>query len=332
MTNLNTAIRYDASARSNPGIVDLTSSFKGRDNASFLAEVAQRLQAASEQPDASGRRHDPGGVAAIGLIGEYGLLSYGIRRAQELLRVDGTPSYWSHAFLIASPLANTAAGNRSAGSSAWIWESTLEPDTRFSRFSDRNGVAPRRISDYSRAKFDLFHAHCAPNVAVLSISLSPAEREAILQRADDPDVDQLRYDLLGLLGTWFAYLTNRAVHRNPLSEGNGVHSSAYAQLAYDAAGIDLAPGAHQRNTSPEHIWQAARYLWQTFRAPDPNAPTTVERSVIGWFCARDRACVVAPVELASEQSSPRTLRDAVRQSQPRRAVTSDPGRRDFDLS
>src|ERR1044072_2721989 len=34
-----------------------------------------------------------------------------------------------------------------------------------------------------------------------------SEKEAILDRADDPDVDQLHYDISGLLGTWYAYLS-----------------------------------------------------------------------------------------------------------------------------
>lgn len=311
MPNLHTAIRYAPGARANPDLVDLTPAFRGKDNGAFLAEVARRLAAAAQTPDETGRTVDPGGIACIGLTGEYGLVGYGIRRAQELIRVDGSPSYWSHAFLITSPLSQTAPGNRSPRDSAWIWESTLEPGGVFSRFFDRNGVGPRRIADYRQARFDLFSAHSVPNFAVLAVTLTDAERKAILDRADDPDVDQLQYDLLGLLGTWYAYLTQRASRPNPLSEGHAIYCSAYVQLAYDAAGIDLSPGAHQRNTSPEHLWQAFRYLGASFRAADPNRPATLPRKAMGWYVARDKACVIAPVDLDARLTSPRTIRDVL---------------------
>jgi len=311
MSNLNTAIRYDPAASVNPELHDLTRQFRRRDNAAFLAEVARRLHDAAETPDATGRRIDPGGVACIGLIGEYGLVGYGIRRAEELIRVDGTPSYWSHAFLLHSPLSTDARVNRDRKKSAWLWESTLEPPDAFSRFSDRNGVSARRIADYRRGGFHLLEAHCVPNFAVIAISLSPEERAAILARASDPNVDQLRYDVLGLAGTWFAYLTNRASRPNPLSDGHAIYCSAYVQLAYDAAGLDLAPGAHQRNPSPEHLWQGARYLYESFRAPREDAPVTAPRRVMGWYVARDRAAVVAPVDLADSLKLPRNLLDAM---------------------
>src|SRR5690349_3948650 len=125
MANLNTAIRYNPDATVNPDVVDLSDDYRRKDNAAFLAEVATRLAAASKVPDKTGRTVDPGGVACIGLIGEYGLIGYGIRRAEELIRVDGTPSYWSHSFLITSPLSTDAAVNRSVTKSPWLWESTL---------------------------------------------------------------------------------------------------------------------------------------------------------------------------------------------------------------
>jgi hypothetical protein len=167
----------------------------------------------------------------------------------------------------------------------------------FNRFVDRNGVGPRRLADYARADFDLFSPHCVPNIAILAIALTPEERTKILNRADDPDVDQLHYDLSGLLATWYAYLSDRAQQINPLTQGNAIHCSAYAQLAYDAAGLDLAPGAHQKNTSPEHIWQAFKYLRQAFQIMDPATERLVQRPMLGFYCVRDQACVVAPVQL-----------------------------------
>jgi hypothetical protein len=294
MNNINTAIRYVPGQKKNAEVKDLTKRFKGKDNADFLAEVAKELAALAKEPAVDGRGFDPNGLACIGLMGEYGLIQYGIRRAQEVLRVDGSPSYWSHAFLFASAMGRTGKDNRDPGKSPWIWESTLEPASLMNRFVDRNGVGPRRYSDYAEGAFKVFGEHSIPNIAVIAIALTPEERKAILDRADDPDVDRLRYDILGLLGTWYAYLTNRANRPNPLSEGHAIFCSAYVQLAYDAVGIDLAPGAHQRNTSPEHLWQAARYMQGSFRAADPKSPAMQQRRVVGWYCLRDKACVIVP--------------------------------------
>jgi len=308
MGNFNTAIRFLPGAKRAPTLVDLTRPFLKRDNAQFLARVAQSLDKLSHTSWPGGVGVDRGGVACIGLIGEYGLIGYTIRRAQEVIRVDRTPSYWSHAFLAYSPLSTDPGVNRHPKRSGWIWESTLEPAVGFSSFVERNGVSVRRISDYTQASFDPFAAHCVPNIAILAIALTEEERKAILDRADDPNADQLRYDLAGLLGTWYAYITNPADRPNPLSAGSGVFSSAYVQLAYDAAGIDLAPGAHQRNTCPEHLWQAARRLGPMFRASDADGHR-IERPVVGWYCIRDKACVAAPVDA----EIPATLRDAMKQ-------------------
>jgi hypothetical protein len=321
MARINTAIRFVPTAASKPqNLFDLTRTFRGRDNAAFLASVARRLKAAAKKPGPAGTVFDPNGIACIGLIGEYGLLTYGIRQAQELIRLDHSPSYWSHAFLITSPLSVDEAVNRDRDRSAWIWESTLEPASIFNHFVDRNGVGPRRIADYARAGFGLFAEHSVPNFAVLAIALTPAERAAIVNRADDPDVDQLHYDISGLLGTWYAYLTNRASHANPLSDGHAIYCSAYVQLAYEAAGIDLAPGAHQRNTAPEHLWQAFKYFQAAFQIRDPASGKLVPRPMLGYYCVRDRACVIAPVEI----NLPRNLRGIVGELESQRSSGAAP--------
>jgi len=318
MPNINTAIRYLAAGAPSGHFTDLSSEFKARDNAAFLAEVARQMKKlAGTKAGPMKTRFDVGGIATIGLIGSYGLLGYGIRRAQELIRVDRTPSYWSHAFLIASELSTDENANRGSDS-AWIWESTLEPSAIFGSHADRNGVGPRRIGDYANAEFRLFDAHCVPNMAVIAIALSDKERAAILDRADDPDVDQLRYDISGLLGTWYAFLTSRTGQPNPLGAGNGIYCSAYVQLAYDAAGIDLAPGAHQRNTAPEHIWQTAKRLSQMVTVLDAKAGRTKPRGVATWYCVRDPACVVFPTDLPRGAQPPRKIREIVERFEARK--------------
>ena len=328
MGNLNTAIRYLPSAGRNVEVRDLSKQFLEKDNAEFLAAVATDLRDKARSA-AFGPYLDPEGRGCIGLIGEYGLIGYTIRRAQELIRVDHGPSYWSHAYLHAGGFSTDARVNRDPGRSPWIWESTLEPATLFNRFTDRNGVGPRRFADYARADFDFFAPHSVPNIAVLAIGMTEKERAAVLDRADDADVDQLNYDIAGLLGVWYLYVTNRAEQRNPLGAGTAVFCSAYVQLAYDAAGIDLAPGAHQRNTAPEHLWQTVRYLGsrvsrlpasstsaEARRAPRGARTRRIvtplaDRPVLGWYCVRDKACVLAPVDLDEKLKAPRRLTEAI---------------------
>lgn len=304
MMDLNTALRIDPDGQANPQLHDLTDQVGSGDNAAFLALVAQRLQEAARQRGPASTRIDAGGVACLGLLGAYGLIGYISRQTQEIIRLDRAPSYWSHAFLLVGELATDAAVNRHPERSALLWESSLEPPGAFNYFTYRSGASARHISDYAPATFDIRAAHCVPNLAIIAIGLTEQERADILDRADQPDVDQLRYDLAGLLGTWYAYITKRTGEPNPLAQGYAQFGAAYVQLAYDAAGIDLAPGARQRNVSPEHIWQAVKYLHATFRTYNRQG-RPVQRAVMAWTCVRDRACVLAPVGT----TLPRRLRD-----------------------
>jgi hypothetical protein len=310
MSNFNTAIRYDSLATSNPDLKDYSKDFCDADNGEFFAEVARQL--AKPAPGSTTLETDS--VASIVLIGEYGLPGYRIRRAQEVLRIDRTPSFWSHAFLLLTPLAPDAAGNRDPHKSAILLESSLSPDPKHDLFSYTNGVSCRRLADYTDSQFTLSAAHSVPNVAVVSYGLKTEERASILERAKNPDSDQLGYDLLSQLASWYAYVASRGTVPNPLASGVGLFSTAYTQLAYDAAGIDLAPGAQQRNLAPEHIWQAARYLYPTFRATAPASSELVQRPVRGFYCVRDRACVVSPVDIAL----PRTIGELLNLEQPPR--------------
>lgn len=305
MDRLATAIRYDPEATKNPDLVDLTRPYKRKDNASFLAEVARRLRELAKGPEGTWFR---GGAACIGLLGEYGLAGATMRQAQAVLRVDRSPSHWSGAFLIHDDLAVDPTRNRGRAS-AWVWESTLAPAIPFNYFIERNGVGARRIADYANARFDMRREHSVPNMAILALGVTQEERAAILNRASDPNVDQLAYDLRGLLGTWYAFLTGATAQINPLATGHAVHSSAYLQLAYDAIGVDLAPGAHLKNTAPEHLWQMARYLTSSARVADAKG-NVMPRPFRGWYCVRELNACIAPHE-SGEREWPLSLEDAI---------------------
>lgn len=330
MTNISTATRYLGNASPNPQLIDLNEAqgqikpFQSKDNADFLAEVGRRLARlddgtpgngnAPKRPGKKARRvsskpsqratpadADPlcvasDGVLAIGLLGEYGQLGYALRRAQEVLRIDRTPSYWSHAFLFLDPITGTASELRDPERSPRVLEATLQPGASASRlFAFRNGANVRRFADYARADVDPSAAPGAPNIAVLCFAMTAGERAAIRERALHPEADLLSYDLPDLLGTWFHYALSLGKRRNPLVRGIGMPSASYCQLAYDAAGIDLSPGANDRNAAPEHLWQAARFLYPMFEAPGSDG-TLLKRQILGYHCVREVNCVVTPAD------------------------------------
>jgi hypothetical protein len=306
MDRLATAIRYDPDAQKNVDLVDVTDVIGRGDNAAFLGHVAQELLDLSRGPE--GGWFEAGGAACIGLIGQYGLAGSAIRHAQSIIRIDRSPSNWSHCFLFRGDLTPDPVllrGRRSP----WLWESTFDPVSPFNHFIERVGVGARRVADYAYARFQLFQPQCVPNFAVIAIGLTPDERRAVLKRASDPNVDQLTYDLGGLLGTWYSYVTDTATRPNPLASGHSLYCSAYVQLAYDAAGIDLAPGAQLRNTSPEHLWQMAKYLSSGFRVGGTRGEM-VARPVRGWYCLRELTGVAAPLD-RNKDAFPRNLERAV---------------------
>jgi hypothetical protein len=295
MATLNTAVRYLARGRkANPNLKDMTQAFRNRDNASFLAMVGVALRRFSrEQVRHAGLAS--GAVGCIGLTGEYGMVGYRLRRAQEVVRLDRTPSYWSHAFLIRDPLSTKPSLNKDGRRSPWILESSLSPAEGFSAFMECHGVSARRISDFNQARFHPLRAYSVPNIAIIAIALTDEERQQILDRADAPYTDQLNYDFSAMWGAWYAYITSKGEVANPILEGVGIPSAAYIQFAYDAAGVDLALGSRQRNITPEHIWQSARRLSHLFRTVGEGAQLT-ERPVVGWYCVRERACASYPPE------------------------------------
>jgi hypothetical protein len=112
------------------------------------------------------------------------------RQAQALLRWDRRASYWSHAFLIAGPIATTPA----AAASTPLLECTLHPRPPTVHAPERNGMTVGHLANYTETMY--------PNAALLFFRLGQDEITATLARARDPNLDRLRFDLWDLLGLW----------------------------------------------------------------------------------------------------------------------------------
>jgi hypothetical protein len=294
--------QFFADAEKNKGATDLTRKFRNGDNSQFLAFVAQQLKdikpAKAESPS-----HAADGTLAIALLGCYGMFGYGLRRSQEVIRLDRGPSYWSHALIFPDGFAeDKKAGKGDAG--PWVLEAALHPPGKLNDWVYRDGVAPRRFSDYSDPQFTWQNATSTPNIAVISVAQTAAERDLIRYAALHPETARLQYDFLGLAGHWFSYLTNRPEVKNPLSEGQPIPASAYVQMAYSAAKIDLAPSSLPTIATPEHFWSFATQVAN--RSVFWSAQTNVlsRRDVRVWSCIRDPHCMMAP-----DGNAPPTLED-----------------------
>ncbi len=227
-----------------------------------------------------------GGVMAIGLVGSRDIPGTTLRRAQSVLRWDRRPSKWSHAFLLRKP--------RTRMKTTRILEVPLHA---------RNGVFPRpeenglnenaTLNAYEDSDVDV-------NVALIVVArrivttkgrvtlanLDPGEINKVEKHAEEPNSDRLRYDLWESLSVWKQYLWSDGAGINPLREGVPVPSAAYVEMAYEAIGLDLVPGASERNSAPEHIWNAARWWHQESVAKEEGADAS-PYIMTGCFAVRD---------------------------------------------
>lgn len=282
---------------------DLTKQFHDKDNAAFLAEVAKRLKKLKGPTGDGVPYHAPEGEMAIGLIGSYGLFGYGLRRSQEILRLDRGPSYWSHTFLLNGGLTDEPKRLRGP-ESPWLLECTLRPTVSLSDALYRDGVMPRRFAEYAPAKFDWQRITSVPNFAVISLGLTDEERAAIRKAALWPQKARQQIGLAALAGQWFHYLTDKGEVRNPLSLGQPMYSAAYVQMAYGAANIDLAPSASQNTVAPEHFWTLAKHLNSLSLYRDPSTNELKKRPLKIWTCIRDPLCTITSENQTMARSVP----------------------------
>jgi hypothetical protein len=232
-------IRHSQSTEKNPQVEDWTGEYKERSNPEFFTAAFERFAGRS-------------GRMAIGLLGQRDLPGAVLRRAQAILRWDLRPSLWSHAFLIAS--------DPSSGPD--IGDTQLREVTMHSRggtFPEpaANAVTDARLADYRDARVDA-------NAALLVVDMSEDDVKAVAHRAiDDVNLDRVRYDLWQALGVWQTFLWSAGAAPNPLREGFPVFSSSFVEYCYEGIGLDLSPGASERNSAPEHLWNAALWWHET---------------------------------------------------------------------
>lgn len=181
-----------------------------------------------------------GGVLLVGGVSPRDLA---VRQAQAELRLDRLPSYWSHAALIFD-WKDGAKLDAIVGA-----EVTLDPRTPDKQVPERNGVTLFRLADYAdRTRY--------PNLAFGTICdlRRKGLKDDIQKAALNPNRDRLRYRLWDWLAVWASYTYAPTTTANPIATGIPLPGAALCEYAYEAAGLDLTPGATAPNACPELLW------------------------------------------------------------------------------
>jgi hypothetical protein len=170
----------------------------------------------------------------IGLSGGTTLIDKAICRAQRHLDAEENWGVWSHAFLF--------QGRRADGHH-WVIESDLQVHRKHIQL----GVQENRISKY-------FDENLYTTLAVLDFGLTETQVALLLCHGLDLVANRARYSLRELLGTLIALRRPQLRGRNNLlARERSLYCSALVQHLFLKAGLDLAPGVDQKNTTPEDI-------------------------------------------------------------------------------
>lgn len=237
------------------------------DNLLFFQMAFRRL--AERQADS---------LMTIGFVGQRDIPGVMLRRAQAALRWDLRPSLWSHAFIVAERVEDRHLQDVQELATLPIREVTLHSRTGAFPEPGNNAIVDGVLGTYRDPGVDA-------NVALVSIRLNAGELKAVSDRALwDSNKDRLRYNLWDTLGIWHSYLWSGGARPNPLGEGVPIFSSAFIEYCFEAANLDLSPGASERNSAPEHLWNAAVW-WHEGLAK-------IGHPVRGYYVLRDPGCSV----------------------------------------
>ena len=187
----------------------------------------------------------------IGLSGGSSLIDKVITRAERHVDAEERWSLWSHAFLF--------QGQRHDGHH-WVIESDLQIDRKHIRL----GVQENRVSKYHDEQI-------YSTLAVLDFGLSEAQVSSLLREGLELVASRARYSLRELLGTIIALRHPELRGRdNLLARESSMYCSAFVQHLFRKLDLDLAPGIHCKNTTPEDI----------SRTPVPHATYLLQRGLV----------------------------------------------------
>jgi len=201
----------------------------GEDNAAWLAAAVKREK-----------------VTRVVLVGGTDNLALRLRIAQAHARDTMTPGHFSHAFLLFGWGSGGPAG-------APIYEIALDPPGGFGFPGATNGLQEGTLKRYADPE-------TYPNIALIELPIDARECASVLRKFGR---QRAVLDASDLIVRWLAFAWGVGSHGNPLLEGHGVPGAAMIEAVCNAAGFDITPNVPSRSSSPEAIWQAAKW-WHEF--------------------------------------------------------------------
>ncbi len=197
------------------------------------------------------------GPGRIGLAGGLTLIDKAICRAERHLDDNARWSTWSHAFIF--------QGRRADGFH-WVLESDLDIEKKHIRL----GVQENRIDKY-------FNETLYTNLAILDLQLPEPTLNTLLRESLELVANRTHYSVRELLGTLIALRSPALRSRNnPLEQESSFYCSAFVRHVFHKSGVDLTPGLHAKNTTPEDI----------SRTPVPHLKYLLERETFADRPAR----------------------------------------------
>ena len=229
--------------------------------------MTQLLPSLKTKPNAAfaeaAREHDEDNVAWLArhlagfdqrpcviLVGGIDPVSFRLRVAQSRLRQDLTPSAFSHVALLVRPEQDLARSR--------VYEISLSPANGFGFPAPHNGLTQGLLGQYRDAT-------AFPNIAFVCLSPSDAGIshgelvERLEQAATRFRLARAHVDCVALILDWLGYVWGVGTTTNPLFDGKGIPSAVCAELIADGASSPLTPNVANRSSSPEAIWQSARW-------------------------------------------------------------------------
>jgi hypothetical protein len=170
----------------------------------------------------------------VGLSGGVTLVDKAICRAERHLDSRARWGVWSHAFVF--------QGVRADGHH-WV----IESDLQILRKHIQLGVQENRIGKY-------YNEQMYTSLAVLDFGLTDEQARTVLAEGLEMVASHTRYSLRELIGTLIALQRPEwRRNENVLARECSVFCSAFVQRLFRRAGLNLAPGVDDKNTTPEDI-------------------------------------------------------------------------------
>jgi len=234
------------------------SSAKPQKPTTLISEAEGNLAFVEAALEAAGAQAGPGSLL---LVGGNDLKSLALRRAQAAIRFDRRPSQWSHAAII------VRWDRKNIGSSTGV-EVAIDPADPASQVPERNGVTEFQLSRY-------LDESAYPNVSLSFVKFDPRlakdRTQRLLEALANPNLDRLRYPFWDLLGRWAQFVFEPIGESNPLLDNTPLPAAAFCEYVYDAAGVDLTPGATGNYSSPEVLYATMKHWRDSVEATEGAA-------------------------------------------------------------